>query len=48
MIGLLKVAFTIVIFLIILTAGTLIYLMRDSLPFFRRRRNLKHRAVGKN
>jgi len=48
MIGLLKVAFTIVIFLIILTAGTLIYLVRDSLPFFRRRRNLKHRAVGKN
>jgi uncharacterized membrane protein len=43
---LLKVALTVVIFLIILTAGTLIYLVRDSLPFFRRRKSLKHRAAG--
>lgn len=43
---LLKVALMVVIFLIILTAGTLIYLVRDSLPFFRRRRSLKHRTAG--
>lgn len=41
---LLKVALTVVIFLIILTSGTLIYLVRDSLPFFKKRRSLKHRA----
>lgn len=47
-IGLLKVVFTVVIFLIILTAGTLLYLVRDSLPFLKRRKKLKQRATGRN
>lgn len=45
---LLKVALTVVIFLIILVSGTLIYMVRDSLPFFRRRKGLKHRAAGRS
>jgi len=44
----LKVVLTIVIFLIMLVAGTLIYLVRDSLPFFSKRKGLKNRATGRS
>ncbi|MBM7582575.1 putative membrane protein [Caldicoprobacter guelmensis] len=45
-VAILKTALTVVIFLIILTSGMLIYLVRDSLSFFKRRKSLKHRAVN--
>jgi hypothetical protein len=45
---LLRAVLILIIFLIILTAGTLIYMVRDSLPFFNRRKSLRRRASGHN
>ncbi len=42
---LLKTVFIVIIFLIILTAGVLLYMVRDSLPFFRNRKNQKKHKV---
>ena len=43
-ITLLKTVLIVVIFLIVLIAGALLYIVRDSLPFFRKRKTLKPKA----